>query len=83
MNKEKRDISGVFFRYQNCETKKWENWCFEDLPLEKQMEIMGGKTKEWVENLCVIMADNLNAICHQFDITANPTQNIENKHELE
>jgi len=31
--KERIELSGVYFRVQNPETKKWESVCFEDLEL--------------------------------------------------
>ena len=68
--KEKRSISGIYFRYQNPENNRWENWCFEDLPLEKQKEIVGEKGGEWAGNLAIALADTLNKIAEQFDITA-------------
>jgi hypothetical protein len=68
--KEKRSISGIYFRYQNPENNRWENWCFEDLPLEKQKEIINEKGDEWAGNLAIALADTLNKIAEQFGITA-------------
>ena len=70
MGKIKRSISGIYFRYENPETEKWENWVFEDLPEEKQDEILNTKEPEFVKNLAKILADTLNRVCEQFDITA-------------
>lgn len=68
--KTKRSLSGIYFRYQNPETERWENWCFEDLPLEKQKEIVNDKGAEWAGNLAIALANTLNKIAEQFDITA-------------
>jgi hypothetical protein len=65
---EQRNISGVYFRYQNPETGKWENWTFEDMPEEHQREIIQGKEREFVENMCIILSKKLREICDQFDI---------------
>jgi hypothetical protein len=68
--KEKRSISGIYFRHQNPENGRWENWCFEDLPLEKPKEIINEKGDEWAGNLAIALADTLNKIAEQFGITA-------------
>lgn len=63
-----RNISGIYFRYQNPENGKWENWVFEDLPEEKQKEILDSKELEFVKNLCLMVSKKLIDICDQFDI---------------
>ena len=63
-----RNVSGVYFRYQNPENGKWENWTFEDLPEEKQREILDTKGPEFAKSLAVIMSQKLRAVCDQFDI---------------
>lgn len=68
--KEAREISGIYFRFQNPETGKWENRVFEDLPEEKQDEILNAKEGEWVKSLAKMLANKLYSICEQFDITA-------------
>ncbi len=66
----RRNISGIYFRYQNPENGKWENWVFEDLPEEKQKEILDSKELEFVKNLCLMVSKKLRDICDQFDIIA-------------
>ena len=68
--KTKRSLSGIFFRYQNPETEKWENWCFEDLPDGKQEEILQARGEEWLRSLCKNLADTINKLSETFDITA-------------
>ena len=63
-----RNISGVYFRYQNPENGKWENWTFEDLPEEKQNEILNTKAIEFVKSMALIMSKRLREICDKFDI---------------
>jgi len=63
-----RGLSGCYFRFQNSETKKWENWCFEDLPEEKQDEYMNDRNEEWIRGLVKILANTINEIADQFDI---------------
>ena len=63
-----RNISGIYFRYQNPENGKWENWTFEDLPEEKQNEILNTKAIEFVKSMALIMSKRLREICDKFDI---------------
>lgn len=63
-----RNISGVYFRHQNPENGKWENWTFEDLPEEKQNEILNTKAIEFVKSMALIMSKRLREICDKFDI---------------
>lgn len=71
MSKTKRSISGIYFRYQNPDNNRWENWCFEDLPEEKQREILNTKADpDWLKSLAISLANTLNRISEQFDITA-------------
>lgn len=63
-----RNISGVYFRYKNPENGKWENWTFEDLPEEKQNEILNTKGLEFVKSMALIMSKRLREICDKFDI---------------
>jgi len=49
--KEKRSLSGVFFRFKNPKTNKFENRCFEDLPLKEQDRVMENQNIEWLKSL--------------------------------
>jgi hypothetical protein len=68
--KVKRSLSGIYFRYQNPESGRWENWCFEDLPEVEQNNIMNNHSREWIENLAKSLSNTINTISEQFDITA-------------
>ncbi len=67
--KQKRSLSGIYFRYQNPESGKWENWCFEDLSEEKQDEYLASKNHEWTQSLAKQLANTLNKIGDQLDLT--------------
>lgn len=68
--KTERAVSGMYFRNQNKETGKWENKCFEDLETTEQLIITEKADKEFVAGIATRLADVLNEICEQFDITA-------------
>ena len=40
MEKEKRNLSGIYFRHQNKDTGVWENRVFEDLSISDQEELL-------------------------------------------
>jgi hypothetical protein len=63
------NLSGIYFRYQNPETGKWENWCFEDLPVEKQDEYMMGRDPEWLQGMVKKLAATLKHVGDEFGIT--------------
>jgi hypothetical protein len=67
--KTKRSLSGIYFRYQNPENNKWENWCFEDLPEEEQNKIIDVNTIEWLKSMIKILSNRLNDIGNQLDLT--------------
>ena len=68
-----RNISGVYFRYLNPDTNETENWCFEDMPEEKQREIMDKQTEnvEWIKSLALIMSKKLKEVCDLCDIVSD------------
>lgn len=68
--KVKRNLSGIYFRSQNPETKKWENIVFEDLSEEEQDKYMAGRSEEWLKTLVKQLANTLNLIGDQFDIVS-------------
>ena len=63
-----RSLSGIYFRYQNPETKEWENIVFEDLPEEWQDKYMNEKSVEFIKGLAKQLANTINIIGEQFDI---------------
>lgn len=68
MIKEQRNLSGIYFRFKNEETGKWENRVFEDLPQEKQDEMMSGRSVEWLQSLAKQLANTIREIGDKFDI---------------
>lgn len=63
-----RNLSGVFFRFKNPETDRFENWCYEDLPEEDRKAKLGDRDPEWVASLLNMMADTIVRLGDQFDI---------------
>lgn len=47
----KRNLSSIYIKYNNPKTKKWESWCFEDVPEETQYELLKSKKKSWIIEL--------------------------------
>jgi len=68
--KVQRNLSGIYMSYQNPETKKWEYWCFEDLPHQEQMNILASYDSQAVLRLAIILADKLNDIGDQLNLIA-------------
>lgn len=64
-----REISGVYFRFQNPETKRFENRVFEDLPEDEQRKILSNNDHQWTIELAIILANKLYEVCEQFDIS--------------
>ena len=63
-----RNLSGVYFRYQNPETQKWENWCFEDLPRDERERQIEDRDVEWLKSLVNHLADTIVRVGDQFDL---------------
>ena len=66
--KQKRNLSGVFIRFENDEEKVAENRCFEDLPEEAQKELLATKSPEWKDGLILHLANTLNDIGEKFKL---------------
>jgi len=64
----KRKLSGIFIRYQNPETGKFESNCFEDWPEKVQDEILNGKSEEWLKGIIKQLTKVLNTIGERFNI---------------
>lgn len=52
----RRDLSGVFFRYRNPETGRFENRVFEDLPESAQDRVMADRDAVWLRSLAKRLA---------------------------
>jgi hypothetical protein len=68
--KERRNLSGIYFRSKNELTEKYDNVVFEDLTEEEQDKMMEGRGEEWLKSLAKQLANTLNNIGEQFDIAA-------------
>ncbi len=68
--KEKRNLSGMYFRSQE-EDGTWGNRVFEDLDLVEQVKAMDDRTEEWLKSCILILAGTINVIGDQFDIMSN------------
>jgi hypothetical protein len=64
----KRNLSGMFFHGLNPETGQREPYCFEELPRERQQQILDGKNPEFVKSLALQLADTLREVGEQFNI---------------
>lgn len=60
MEKKKRAITGIYFRVLNEQTGKYDNICFEDLPVDTQRDILSEKNKDWIAELCIKLAETIN-----------------------
>ena len=68
---EPKELSGIYFRFENLNTKKWENRTFEDLPEDKQIEILETKGDEWIKSLGLGLSKTIEEITSQFNININ------------
>jgi len=66
--KERRNLSGIYFRSQNPESGKWENVVFEDLSEEEQNKKLESGDRKWVESLAKQLANTINDIGNQLDL---------------
>lgn len=69
--KEKRNLSGIYFRSKNVLTEKYENVVFEDLSEDEQDKNMEGRSEEWLRSLVKQLANTINDIGNRFDIISN------------
>ena len=66
--KEKRNLSGCYFRVKNNETAKYENIVFEDLNENEQDEILKDRDVNYLKSLVKILSNTLNEIGDNFDL---------------
>jgi hypothetical protein len=67
MTKEKRNLSGIYFRYQK-EDGSYGSRVFEDLDLTEQVKVLEGKSEEWLKSCILTLAGTINIIGDKFDI---------------
>jgi hypothetical protein len=68
--KERRNLSGIYFRSKDEVTGKYDNVVFEDLTEDEQDRMMEGRGEEWLKSLVKQLSNTLNNIGEQFDIAA-------------
>ena len=62
----KRGLDGVFFRVER--DGKWDSICFTDLTEEEQRKQMENRSKDWLEELAVILAQAVRDMGDAFNI---------------
>lgn len=67
--KAKRNLSGIYFRSKNEETGEWNNIVFEDLSEAEQNKYMEGREVEWLKSLVKQLANTINEIGEQLDLS--------------
>ena len=65
--KEKRNLSGIYFRCQE-EDGSYGNRVFEDLPEEEQDNVLHSKSEEWYRSMIKQLAGTINEIGDQLDL---------------
>ena len=61
-----RNLDGVYFRVKRDD--EWQNICFSDLTEDERNEMMKGRSIEWLQSLCNILANKIKEIGDQFDL---------------
>ena len=61
-----RNLDGVYFRIKR--DGSWQNVCFSDLTEQEMDDVMEGRTKEWLYNMCKILGKTIKDIGEQLDI---------------
>lgn len=69
--KTQRNLSGIYVRFKNPETDKWENRCFEDLSRQEQLNHLAGEEQSYILRLAMTLADTINRIGDELDLEAN------------
>jgi len=65
----KRNLDGVYFRVKRGE--KYDNVCFSDLTESERMEVLQGRSEEWLKELCCHLANTIREIGEEFNICCN------------
>lgn len=65
----KRNISGLFLKEPNPISNELERICFEDLPEDRQREILQTTPRDFVEELAFRLAKRLREIGDKYDIS--------------
>ena len=62
-----RNLDGVYFRIER--NGKWGNVCFTDLTQEERDKVMDGRSKEWLASMVNYLADCIQDIGEEFDLS--------------
>lgn len=73
--KEKRNISGIYFRVQNKQTGEWDTIVFEDLSDDQQDRVMLKRSNEWLQSLAKQLANSLREVSDKFDLVRSWEEN--------
>ena len=65
----RRDLSGIFFRYRDPMTGRFENRTFEDLPPSEQDRVMSDRSSEWLRSLAKQLAKTLREVGDICDVS--------------
>lgn len=63
-----RNLSGMFFRFKPPEADKFENWCFEDLPVQEQERILKEASPVFAQGITLRLAECLKEVGDKFEI---------------
>lgn len=61
-----RELDGVYFRVKR--NNKWQNICFSDMTEDEMREVINGRDKQWLEELCIILGKTLRKMGDMFNI---------------
>jgi len=67
---EKRNLSGIYFIFNNPISKTKESRVFEDLPEDEQDKVLQNRSIEWYQSMIKKLASILRGIGDKFDIVA-------------
>lgn len=67
-------LSGVFIRFKNPVTGKYENRVFEDLPEANMRATLEGRGEDWLKEMVIIMSKCLHTIADEFEISAHSAE---------
>lgn len=69
----KRGLSGYWFRHKS-DDGSWENMCFEDLPEDRQREILATQSTEWKDRMILGLSAVIKRIGDELDIITEAKQ---------
>ena len=67
-----RELDGIYFRVER--DGKWGSACFSDLTEEQMRDVLSGRSKEWLLEMCVILGKRIREIGDQLDIVCGDAE---------